>query len=734
MEEESKPLAVLFGRRTGSNKLTFVGRNGYIDLFGRSKTILRLLSYCNGARTLSKIRKKLFSVSDKIFWDIIKTCRDTGIITDSRSLYYNFHEDSANPSKFSSDISPAEVAKLQSSKRRPVAKGNALSLPRSKSELLNLTRNRITTRKFKDINIELSVLCGLLEATYQVGDYRSTPSAGGLYPLELYLAVLSQKQDIPMGIYQYCPERHILVRTDKELNRDNFVRILDSTEAIKNCAAVVFIAADLKRSATKYANRGYRFTLLEAGHSAQNAYLYCTENKLGLLEYGGFNDEYAAEELGLEYPNQAVLICLIIGTPGDNDRSSGGEMEARNLAWDLEKSLVGAGRPLKSVRLFELRHKNYRMPRVLGAARYRPAGGFKPKCAITNLVAFSNGATSYEALIKVIAEGYERYSSGKVRIDRVEKASDLDLDSKWLDPRFVTPLTSEQYGFLQDLEPFSPERKWQWVEGRRYLTSERIYVPIDNVFFPISENKIERKLCYWANSSGVAAHTDYQEAISHGLLELIERDAIGVAWYTERPVSAIPLDWISESLQRRASFWFREGHKIKFVDLTLDSVPVVLALIYNPDVYPCLVSGAAASYTYDAAITKALDEAEYMLLSWLKGKPRWVIEPKAVIRPEDHGVLYFSSKNLDQVDWLLSSCEQEPKIFREVDIFSVFDPIIVDLNREEKHPQIYAVRVISENLLPLNFGYGNEHLAHKRLTVLGLKWSRDFPSFPHFFA
>ena len=73
------------------------------------------------------------------------------------------------------------------------------------------------------------------------------------------------------------------------------------------------ITCDFLRTTQKYSNRGYRYALLEAGHAAQNAYLWCAEQGIGVVEIGGFNDKALSDLLSLSYPNQAPLTTLLIG-------------------------------------------------------------------------------------------------------------------------------------------------------------------------------------------------------------------------------------------------------------------------------------------------------------------------------------------------------------------------------------------------------------------------------------
>ena len=92
------------------------------------------------------------------------------------------------------------------------------------------------------------------------------------------------------------------------------------------------------------------------------------------------------------------------------------------------------------------------------------------------------------------------------------------------------------------------------------------------------------------------------------------------------------------------------------------------------------------------------------------------------------------SKNLIHAEWLLNAEEGEviPQDFNG-DLHR-FDPIVVDITPKEHNCGLTVVRVLSEKLMPFNFGYGSEHYEHPRIVAVGLKWNMEFPSIPHFFT
>lgn len=133
--------------------------------------------------------------------------------------------------------------------------------------------------------------------------YRTAPSAGALYPLELYVAT-------PSGAFHYLPDTHELVPVrDRDLRADLRAAALDQ-EPVGDAGVVIVIAADPSRTAAKYGvDRGERYVLLEAGHAAQNVLLEAVALGLGAVPIGAFDDAAIARVVGL--PSSQVPLYLI---------------------------------------------------------------------------------------------------------------------------------------------------------------------------------------------------------------------------------------------------------------------------------------------------------------------------------------------------------------------------------------------------------------------------------------
>ncbi len=724
-----QPLVVLFSYRREDGAAVFIGRSSEIVIEDYVSELYLILRHCNGYNTIDEVQTKTGGMDLELFDALVSTCVELEILCDSRELYRGFHIDSENPMQFAHDISPGEIEQLVqrpsiSSQTDPVLKPDATAI---ESSVTKLALSRSSNRSLSDDRIEEQNIWELLQCMYTTGKQRSTPSAGKLYPLEIYMVVTSERQHFGPGVYRYDPARITLSRTDLSVTSEKVAHALDLPEVPGG--VVLFVTANFSIPSGKYANRGYRYALLEAGHVAQNAYLFAAESELGIVEYGGYNDKVTAKLLGLDYPNQAVLTTLIVGKP--NQQGITIDQNTGNTLWELKSNLVGPGKPVAWVQNTTIGQGEYLLDKVLGVACYNEPWKPDAKLGVGNQC-YGLSTDSRIASIKAIAEAYERHCSGLIRYEL--EAAAVDLTQPWLDPRVFTPFDPQQYALLSELSPFNPDEQRQWVAGYRYNSGERILVPVEHAFYPVKTKDINQVPCYSASSSGVAAHFDYDTAVRRALLELIERDAISVTWYAKRQVTTLPDQALSASVRYRKEKWEKLGWEVKLLNITTDSIPVVLALITSDELYPHALSGASASQSFEVASDRALEEAEVMLTSWRFADKRPPLKPEQVVRTLDHGLIYFQPENLGHLDWLRSAPVSFPESPKRLDILAHFNPVVVDLAKATTPRELNVVRVMSEILLPINFGYGCEHYGHHRLSMLGFKWARAYPSFPHLFA
>lgn len=178
-----------------------------------------------------------------------------------------------------------------------------LSPPRltSQQSLEKLLQQRRSTREFQDAAIDLADLGQLLWAAQGVTHprgLRTAPSAGALFPLQLYVAA-GQVKGLAIGTYRYDPVQHRLEKTGSKDKRKSLARAALLQTWMNKAAAIVVIAADYDRTSRKYGKRGQRYVHIEVGHAAQNVYLQAQALGLGTVIVGAFSDTSVASALKL---------------------------------------------------------------------------------------------------------------------------------------------------------------------------------------------------------------------------------------------------------------------------------------------------------------------------------------------------------------------------------------------------------------------------------------------------
>lgn len=172
---------------------------------------------------------------------------------------------------------------------------------------------RRSVREYKDKSLTLSETSQLLWAAQGItdpGGFRTAPSAGALYPLEVYV-VAGNVNDLPDGIYKYKPRGHELVRVVKGDKRAELCAAALGQIYVKNSAAVIVFAAVYERTTKKYRERGIRYVHMEVGHASQNVYLQSGSLNLGTLAIGAFEDREVKRVMNMTDKEQPLCIMPV---------------------------------------------------------------------------------------------------------------------------------------------------------------------------------------------------------------------------------------------------------------------------------------------------------------------------------------------------------------------------------------------------------------------------------------
>jgi len=188
------------------------------------------------------------------------------------------------------------------------------------------------------------------------------------------------------------------------------------------------------------------------------------------------------------------------------------------------------------------------------------------------------GATVEQARASAMMEGFERYSAEKQDIDQekisISAYNEIKNDSV-LNPRdLLLPKSFEN----QNIEM----QKLEWIEAEEIISESPILVPANAVFHPYIPNR-EIKPCAMAmfkgNTNGLASGNVIEEAVLHGIFEVVERDAWSIFELTKRNKKQIDLDTIeNETVSELVEKFTSQGIKIKLMDITADlKIPTIVA-------------------------------------------------------------------------------------------------------------------------------------------------------------
>ncbi len=133
--------------------------------------------------------------------------------------------------------------------------------------------------------------------------YRTVPSAGATYPLELFVATSD-------GFFRYLPAKHALEKlTDQDL-RAALASAAWGQGFVEAAPLTLVFAAQFPRTTKRYGQRGVRYVYMEAGHAAQNVHLQAEALGLGSVAVGAFDDASVSEVLSL--PDYLEPLYLVV--------------------------------------------------------------------------------------------------------------------------------------------------------------------------------------------------------------------------------------------------------------------------------------------------------------------------------------------------------------------------------------------------------------------------------------
>jgi SagB-type dehydrogenase family enzyme len=177
-------------------------------------------------------------------------------------------------------------------------------------------RMRRTIRSFDGKALGLHQLSQLLWSaqgiTEQGGFKRAAPSAGALYPMDIYAVVGARCVDgLDPGVYRYEPEHHSISPGKKGDDRGDVANASLWQTWMAHAPLNLVITAEYSRIMGKYGQRGIRYAMIEAGHIGQNIFLQAQAMGLAAGIVGAFEDDKVIKVMGIKETHEPLLIMPV---------------------------------------------------------------------------------------------------------------------------------------------------------------------------------------------------------------------------------------------------------------------------------------------------------------------------------------------------------------------------------------------------------------------------------------
>ncbi len=189
--------------------------------------------------------------------------------------------------------------------------------------VLTLEEAIILRRSIRDFvrgaSISIEMLSQLLWSAQGISEpyhgFRTCPSAGATYPLNIYAVVpAGGVRELEPGVYKYIVETHSIALVRSGDYRSHMYHACLDQKWVYDASVNIIITAVFERTCTYYGTRGVQYVMFEAGHACQNIYLQATGMGLGAVAIGAFYDD-EIKEIACTEPTEKPLYVVAIGVP-----------------------------------------------------------------------------------------------------------------------------------------------------------------------------------------------------------------------------------------------------------------------------------------------------------------------------------------------------------------------------------------------------------------------------------
>ena len=181
-------------------------------------------------------------------------------------------------------------------------------------------QNRRSVREYANESVTLGNVSQILWAAQGITNtqyqLRAAPSAGQVYPLEVYVIAGPNVTGLKEGVYQYEPSNNTLEMFMNSDLRGDLSTIADGQPWVKQAPLDILITGDYQKMIDKYPNKQLSITFvdLEAGGVGENIYLQAESLNLATVALGSFDSSQLSQKFELP-SNETPLYIFPIGHP-----------------------------------------------------------------------------------------------------------------------------------------------------------------------------------------------------------------------------------------------------------------------------------------------------------------------------------------------------------------------------------------------------------------------------------
>lgn len=358
----------------------------------------------------------------------------------------------------------------------------------------------------------------------------------------------------------------------------------------------------------------------------------------------------------------------------------------------------------------------------------------------SHLSCSGKGMTREQAWTSCLGEAVERYSGGCWDPDEVVMSRRRDLPERSVDPEELVLYRPEQYAGLP-YAPYDDDSVLRWVRGRSLVYDDEVWLPAIAVFMEYQVHS-EQEFLFPVTSNGLAAGPTLGDAVLSAVCEVLERDAVMIAWLARLPATRLdPHTHPDPDVRRLARAYRRRGVKLALYEVPTDHpVTVVIGIAFQEAGHggPCATVGLGASLDQVAAARSAALEVGQVRPAF-RARARThdrqriaelVADPMLTRSLEDHALLYADPRMRSAFEFLdgpwgtwappraPTTSEALAQLVAHFDAIGG-DMVYVNLTPPDLEPLgLFSARAVLPGFQPIWFGHAERRLGGRRLFEL----------------